>query len=241
MCQRVSHRSARQQQHRLCRPACMHACVRSQGIVKQFFNEKEVTSTLVMDALYSGCKQIEEHSRSFIEVRGAAGRRAASTTCKQHACTPRHDACAGKAACMRHTDLVQDPYPLRPSYKGSLRRLYLSGRVGRPMPALQLHAQRAMHAHMHTHARTHAHACRLRSLRSQLPVMPLGARQWCLWSHNCATVLRMQCLWYSLASLQHAGKVSKPGSHFTRITPAPHRMLSPARCCRRRSRPRLQC
>jgi hypothetical protein len=36
--------------------------------VKQFFNEKEVTSTLVMDALYSGCKQIEEHSRSWIEV-----------------------------------------------------------------------------------------------------------------------------------------------------------------------------
>lgn len=43
-----------------------------QGIVKQFFNEKEVTSTLVMDALYSGCKQIEEHSRSYIEVRPAA-------------------------------------------------------------------------------------------------------------------------------------------------------------------------
>lgn len=39
-------------------------------MVKQFFNEKEVTSTLVMDALYSGCKQIEEHSRSWLEVRG---------------------------------------------------------------------------------------------------------------------------------------------------------------------------
>lgn len=46
-----------------------HCCVeRVQGIVKQFFNEKEVTSTLVMDALYSGCKQIEEHSRSWLEV-----------------------------------------------------------------------------------------------------------------------------------------------------------------------------
>ncbi|GLI59106.1 hypothetical protein VaNZ11_000937 [Volvox africanus] len=37
------------------------------AIVKQFFNEKEVTSTLVMDALYSGCKQIEEHSRQWLE------------------------------------------------------------------------------------------------------------------------------------------------------------------------------
>ncbi len=44
-----------------------------QAVVKQFFNEKEVTSTLVMDALYSGCKQIEEHSRSWFEV-GAPGR-----------------------------------------------------------------------------------------------------------------------------------------------------------------------
>lgn len=29
------------------------------GIVKRFFNEKEVTSTLVMDALFSGCRQTE--------------------------------------------------------------------------------------------------------------------------------------------------------------------------------------
>lgn len=34
-----------------------------QGIVKRFFNEKEVTSTLVMDALFSGAKQLEEASR----------------------------------------------------------------------------------------------------------------------------------------------------------------------------------
>ncbi len=27
--------------------------------MKRFFNEKEVTSTLVMDALFSGCQQIE--------------------------------------------------------------------------------------------------------------------------------------------------------------------------------------
>ena len=31
--------------------------------MKRFFNEKEVTSTLVMDALVSGVKQIEESSR----------------------------------------------------------------------------------------------------------------------------------------------------------------------------------
>ncbi|KAJ9533209.1 hypothetical protein QJQ45_018317 [Haematococcus lacustris] len=36
------------------------------GVVKQFFNEKEVTSTLVMDALYSGCKQVEQSSRAFL-------------------------------------------------------------------------------------------------------------------------------------------------------------------------------
>ena len=34
-----------------------------QGVVKRFFNEKEVTSTLVMDALFSGCKQLEELGR----------------------------------------------------------------------------------------------------------------------------------------------------------------------------------
>eukprot|EP00798_Chlamydomonas_sp_ICE-L_P015975 gene15975-22105_t len=43
------------------------------GVVKQFFNEKEVTSTLVMDALYSGCKQIEEHSRTSIKSQSADG------------------------------------------------------------------------------------------------------------------------------------------------------------------------
>jgi hypothetical protein len=36
-----------------------------QGIVKRFFNEKEVTSTLVMDALFSGAKQLEETSRQM--------------------------------------------------------------------------------------------------------------------------------------------------------------------------------
>mmetsp|Transcript_12537 Transcript_12537/g.35224 ORF Transcript_12537/g.35224 Transcript_12537/m.35224 type:complete len:1065 (+) Transcript_12537:198-3392(+) len=36
------------------------------GVVKHFFNEKEVTSTLVMDALYSGCRAMEEHSRQWM-------------------------------------------------------------------------------------------------------------------------------------------------------------------------------
>ncbi len=43
------------------------------GLVKQFFNEKEVTSTLVMDALYSGCKQVEEHSRLYMEGKSPEG------------------------------------------------------------------------------------------------------------------------------------------------------------------------
>jgi hypothetical protein len=29
------------------------------AVVKRFFNEKEVTSTLVMDALYSGCRALQ--------------------------------------------------------------------------------------------------------------------------------------------------------------------------------------
>ena len=29
------------------------------GVVKRFFNEKEVTSTLVMDALYCGCRALD--------------------------------------------------------------------------------------------------------------------------------------------------------------------------------------
>jgi hypothetical protein len=45
------------------------------GVVKQFFNEKEVTSTLVMDALYAGCRQLEEASRSCTAVSGLGKRR----------------------------------------------------------------------------------------------------------------------------------------------------------------------
>ncbi|CAD7695139.1 unnamed protein product [Ostreobium quekettii] len=37
------------------------------GVVKRFFNEKEVTSTLVMDALFCGCRQLEENTRLWFE------------------------------------------------------------------------------------------------------------------------------------------------------------------------------
>ena len=43
-----------------------------QGIVKRFFNEKEVTSTLVMDALYSGCRQLEAASAPTAQVQWLA-------------------------------------------------------------------------------------------------------------------------------------------------------------------------
>lgn len=36
--------------------------------MKKFFNEKEVTSTLVMDALFCGCKMVEEESRNMVGV-----------------------------------------------------------------------------------------------------------------------------------------------------------------------------
>ncbi len=49
--------------------------VASQGVVKRFFNEKEVTSTLVMDALFSGCKQLEEASRQPPQQEGGGGGR----------------------------------------------------------------------------------------------------------------------------------------------------------------------
>lgn len=36
--------------------------------MKHFFNEKEVTSTLVMDALFSGCKQMEDPRGTAVTV-----------------------------------------------------------------------------------------------------------------------------------------------------------------------------
>jgi len=44
-----------------------------QGIVKQFFNEEEVTGALVMDALYNGCKQVEDYSQLWSEPWGLGG------------------------------------------------------------------------------------------------------------------------------------------------------------------------
>lgn len=38
------------------------------GLVKHFFNEKEVTSTLIMDAIFCGCRQIEDASHQWLEV-----------------------------------------------------------------------------------------------------------------------------------------------------------------------------
>jgi len=38
------------------------------GIVKRFFNEKEVTSTLVMDALYCGCRALDAGSTSVADA-----------------------------------------------------------------------------------------------------------------------------------------------------------------------------
>ncbi len=49
-----------------------YAFLSLQGIVKQFFNEKEVTSTLVMDALFCGCKVLADLGKAFFEVRGTA-------------------------------------------------------------------------------------------------------------------------------------------------------------------------
>jgi len=44
----------------------------TQGVIKRLFNEKEVTSTLVMDALYCGAKLLEQAGRRWLEV-GCAG------------------------------------------------------------------------------------------------------------------------------------------------------------------------
>lgn len=40
-----------------------------QGVVKGLFNEREVTSTLVMDALYCGCKLLETAGRKYMQAR----------------------------------------------------------------------------------------------------------------------------------------------------------------------------
>ena len=54
--------------------------------MKHFFNEKEVTSTLVMDALYSGCKQVEENGR----LHAALKVRTLSSSCQIADSVPAH-------------------------------------------------------------------------------------------------------------------------------------------------------
>ena len=59
------------------------------GIVKRFFNEKEVTSTLVMDALYCGCRSLDVGSTSVTDAvkesanlsHGSAALSIATNTC----------------------------------------------------------------------------------------------------------------------------------------------------------------
>lgn len=41
------------------------------GLARQFFNEKEVTSSLVMDALFCGCKQLERLGRGQVRRLGS--------------------------------------------------------------------------------------------------------------------------------------------------------------------------
>ena len=85
-----------------------------QGLVKRFFNEKEVTSTLVMDALFSGCKQLEEMSRAAetkkvrsackevmaddcrheaTHLRGTGNEGFSICSCSAALCTPSHQHC----------------------------------------------------------------------------------------------------------------------------------------------------
>lgn len=70
------------------------------GIVKRFFNEKEVTSTLVMDALYCGAKALEDAGRRFLatgsmEPPGGGGGAAAAGGSGKDAPAPRGGAPAG--------------------------------------------------------------------------------------------------------------------------------------------------
>jgi hypothetical protein len=66
------------------------------GLVKQFFNEKEVTSTLVMDALFCGCRQLEAAGRNKVRAGtcacawaagGAMGRGALRSVLSHVTCT----------------------------------------------------------------------------------------------------------------------------------------------------------
>lgn len=48
-------------------------------LVKQFFNEREVTSSLVMDALFAGCRLLEAASTTVKAIGGSSGGSGASS------------------------------------------------------------------------------------------------------------------------------------------------------------------
>lgn len=55
----------------------------TQGIVKQFFNEKEVTSTLVMDALFCGCRQLDKGNLGKVCTCRSSGNRSSNRADQQ--------------------------------------------------------------------------------------------------------------------------------------------------------------
>jgi hypothetical protein len=55
----------------------------TQGIVKQFFNEKEVTSTLVMDALFCGCRQLDKGNLGKVCTSRSSGNRSSNRADQQ--------------------------------------------------------------------------------------------------------------------------------------------------------------
>jgi hypothetical protein len=69
---------------------CSHCCATPllQGTVRRFFHEKEVTSTLVMDALYCGAKLLEDAGRHHLAVRQAVFVHAVAPACCLPACLP---------------------------------------------------------------------------------------------------------------------------------------------------------
>ena len=79
--------------------------------MKRFFNEKEVTSTLVMDALVSGVRQIEECSRlgeskKVIRLLCLSGDQGCLPQCSNVQCSPtqtvRNLSCCGYTSARRH-------------------------------------------------------------------------------------------------------------------------------------------
>lgn len=87
------------------------------GLLKTFFNEKEVTSTLVMDALYAGCRQVEEATRQWAAAVSAA------TACAR-TCAAGHFLKSGqRAASQRPGHFSPFPVPCLPMHAHSSLRL----------------------------------------------------------------------------------------------------------------------